>query len=133
MEGLKNNYEKRCPNCEETFQAKRVNQTYCSKACRIQMHNHKDFKEKRNRTLITSDINDILWENREFLREVYDQIIEFDIDNELDLDDIKDEFDINYVTHIQKDPKFGTLYFCYDYAFALKKEGDWTFLEIVYR
>lgn len=112
-----NELNKNCPNCEREFVAARLNQRYCSRFCQIQKNN-KDAKEKRSMRRLTKGINNVLWENRECLHDLWEQMDEpeeaFGVDLEID-----EYFDTDYFTGYKTNEDGVRWYFCYDFTYTM--------------
>ncbi len=105
---------KKCPTCQNRFEAKRLNQKYCSDNCRVKKNNQKGrgFRE------LTKETNHILLNNRNILEALAVREI-----SEVDLK-IKG-FKFGYITRFQwNETENRKEFFCYDYGFFEIKKGE---------
>jgi predicted nucleic acid-binding Zn ribbon protein len=113
-----NTTTKNCPNCHNNFILKRLNQKYCSDACRIQKNNERSraFRE------LTKNTNHILAKNRQILSELEaEQLTEIELK-------IKG-FKFGYVTNFISKPK-STEFICYDYGYRMIENRKGRVIEI---
>jgi|GEM_PF-2193666 hypothetical protein len=104
---------KNCPNCLNTFIAKRLNQKYCFDSCRIEKSNarSRDLRE------LTKTANKTLLKNRNILATFEGERL-----SEIDLK-IKG-FKFGYVTNFRTNASNETEFICYDYGyFVIEKKG----------
>jgi len=111
---FENDYIKTCPSCQETFEAKRTNQTYCTQQCKSRYHNgmaRHERQEKQSRKTITDSIDKILWKNREILNEYRGM--------EMSLKELSEEgFKTNFITSFkQKKGESKTTFEVYDVSY----------------
>lgn len=103
-------YEKQCPNCEEHYTAKRINQVYCSALCKTRFNNHKSQQYNQVQFLITSEINKILWRNRNLLEKYLDETIS--------IEQMKSEgFEMSHITNFTIDIQQQNIFIIYDLAY----------------
>ena len=104
-------YQKVCPVCEIDFQAKRTNQIYCSSKCKVLKNNHKAKVFKEDYETIAYRVNQILWSNRNFLKNHLDQEVHFPSVS-------KTDFQLGFITNFYKEKGLNTnVLVVYDYAY----------------
>lgn len=95
---FENDYIKTCPSCNDDFHAKRTNQVYCTSQCKSRYHNgfaRRDRQISQSRKTVTKNMDDILWKNREVLKQYRGM--------EMDLNQLRSEgFKTNYITWFGK-------------------------------
>jgi hypothetical protein len=113
----KRNRSKVCPECEESFEAKRSNQLFCTIQCKTDYNNRKTmakYHERNEEDVATRKINKILYRNWEILQNYIGQ--------EVDLKQIEAQgFQNRYITYFQKkDNKM--IFTCYDTHYTFLDE-----------
>lgn len=108
-------YTKECPGCGETYEANRLNQTFCTVRCKNRYHNNQQRAsrmEAKLRSSITERDNKILWVNREVLRS-------FEEMETIDRASLTEAgFKFGYITRFQQsDPDVMPMFFIYDYGY----------------
>ena len=120
MMPLLENYQKICPTCEKAFEAKRLNQAYCSTRCKSFLNNHKHRDatlEKRQAENIAGPTNAILWKNREILRS--------NVDSKMEVEEVqKLGFVLNFITRFEQNAKEQATFFCYDYGYTFTSKSS---------
>lgn len=110
-------YLKICPVCEIEYEARRLNQTYCSIQCKARFNNYKSKNKKLTYAAVTEKKNKILWKNREVLSRYDGQ--EVSVETLLDLG-----FKLRYVTNFYLDQKIKkNVMVVYDYAYIFINEN----------
>lgn len=105
------NYQKVCPVCQESFQAKRTNQIYCVPKCKTLKNNYKAKVIKEDYETITYGVNQILWSNRNFLKNYVEQEVNYASVS-------KTDFQLRFITNFYKDRDLNTnVFVVYDYAY----------------
>ena len=113
-----NEYHKECPNCGEEYEARRLNQKFCTMKCKARYNNRKakevNIKQK-NIESITGATNRILWRNRQILFE--------NIEGFANLNDLKEAgFKLNYITKFEQTSNQKNRFFCYDMAYEFNNK-----------
>lgn len=106
-------YQRECPGCGAEFTANRLNQKFCDSRCKARYHNHinrETILRKKSEEAITSNINVVLWNNRELLKA--------NIGKEVGLNEmIKIGFKSNFITRFEQIGQQKSRFFCYDVAY----------------
>lgn len=106
-------YIKVCPECEQEYQAHRLNQHYCSVRCKTRFNNRKARqKEEQFKSIqvVTNEVNTILWKNRLALQAFAGQ--------EISLEEVQEHgFQLNYITFFDQNKKGENRFYCYDYSY----------------
>ena len=106
-------YQKECPGCGETYQAKRLNQSFCTSTCKNRYHNGRSRQKKivtQERQRITRQHDKILWTNRKLLKANVGETVAL-----IDLENLG--FKTNFITHFKNVGEQTTRFFCYDIAY----------------
>ncbi len=90
-----NEYAKKCPECRTDYEAKRLNQVYCSQKCKTRFNNRKVRMAHHEKEKVIANTHDILWKNREILHRFVTQKCPINQLNELG-------FDKNFITRFSK-------------------------------
>ncbi len=110
---MTNEYFKNCPECQKDYEAKRLNQVYCSQKCKTRFNNRKVRLATNEKLGIIENTNSILWKNRELLSQYANQTISIHTINQKG-------FDKNFITRFSKIEVEGKKKNCshiYDYYF----------------
>ena len=115
----KNEYLKRCPECEDMFEATRLNQKFCGSECKTRYNNRNtmsEYHERKQEDVITRNVNKILYQNREILKHYAGQ--------EVTLENLeKQGFKNKYITtFVQVEESTKMVFFCYDMAYQFINE-----------
>jgi YHS domain-containing protein len=116
---MESEYTKKCPNCSESFEAKRRNQKFCSPDCKMRFNNRNSIKQYHERKQVESIVqqdNKILYQNREILSQY--------IEKDVSLAKIeKQGFVKGYVTAFKEDKERKQMMFaCYDVCYYFTSE-----------
>lgn len=103
---------KTCPGCQEEFDARRLNQKFCTVKCKSRFHNRHSNKlyESKERARLTKIWNDAIWNNRQILVKYLNQEMRMD---EL----IAQGFKKNYICFFNHSKELGNILFCYDLCY----------------
>ena len=108
---LLSDYYKICPVCRVEFEASRTNQIYCTTKCQSRKNNHKAKIIKEGYEQIAHSVNQILWSNRNFLKDHCEQEINY---QSID----KKDFQLRYITNFYKNKDLNTnVFVVYDFAY----------------
>lgn len=118
-------YEKKCPECQAIYLARRLNQVYCSSVCknrfnnRISREQEEERREKQEIRIridkITHPKNSILWKNRCILERHVDQTTPIHILEE-------EGFKLNFITDFSQDENGDNLLHIYDFGYRFLDE-----------
>ena len=106
-------YYKLCPECKENFDARRLNQKFCSAECKIHYNNRNiraTYHTRKQEDIISSDVNSVILKNRKLLKQFEGKTVKLEELQKLG-------FALRYVS--QFEPKDGkkTLFYCYDMGY----------------
>lgn len=114
---LKREIIKKCPECENSFEATRLNQKFCDTTCKMH-HNNRNtmtkYHERNQEDLITREVNKTLYKNWQILKKYAGQ--------EVELKTIEAEGFINrqITFFIQEEERM--VFVCYDIAYVFLSE-----------
>ena len=107
-----NEYNKLCPECAEHFDARRLNQKFCSDTCKIRFNNRNmraSYHTRKRDDIICGEMNSILFKNRKILKQFEGKTVKLE---ELKLQGFK----LKYITLFdQKADKMS--FYCYDVGY----------------
>lgn len=106
-------YHKECPQCETAFEAKRLNQVYCSIKCKTRFNNSKARALETEQTIVSKKDNNYIWYNREILKNYRDETVLLDTI-------LEDGFQLNYISRfegVKQKGKQVNLLYCYDFGY----------------
>jgi hypothetical protein len=108
---INENRTKTCLECHKQFEANRLDQKYCNTFCRNHYHN----KKVRATSYQTRDINNILNNNYQILKQINPA--------NLSVEELKERgFDFRYITQLLKAKSGENIFLLYDYAYYFKSE-----------
>lgn len=108
-------YIKTCPECQQEYEARRLNQKFCSMKCKARYNNRKARKVVSAHAEVVGATNEILWRNRELLR--------FNVDKEISFSEMERVgFKRSYITRFNVKKKGKNQFFCYDYGYQFINE-----------
>jgi hypothetical protein len=107
------NYQKECPGCGETYEARRLNQSFCTPKCKNRYHNNNSRKarlENQSRKSITANHDAVLWSNR--------QLLKANTGKKVNLEELKNlGFQTNFITYFKAIDNEKNRFFCYDMSY----------------
>ena len=109
-------YQKICPTCQQQYEARRLNQVYCSRKCKMRLNNRKAKHIRESYESITKSKNEILWNNRNILKRHEGHKVLFE-------NLIKAGFVKKHVTHFGMDERGKNLLYCYDFGYKFVEES----------
>jgi len=111
-------YQKECPGCGETYEAKRLNQSFCTPKCKNRYHNNNSRKARlknQSRKSITANHDAVLWNNR--------QLLKTNAGKKVSLEGFKNlGFQTNFITYFKQISSVKNRFFCYDTSYEFLDE-----------
>jgi hypothetical protein len=110
-------YLKTCPECQEEFEARRLNQKFCTLECKTRFNNRglrKNYLVRKASDNICGEINAILFKNRQLLKQFEGKSVKVEELKQLG-------FKLKYITSFEQ-KKDVMAFYCYDYGYEQKDE-----------
>jgi hypothetical protein len=108
---------KKCPECNNDFEAARLNQKFCDTVCKMHYNNRNTmakYHERNQEDLVTREVNKILYQNWVVLKKYAGKKIE--------LAQIEAEgFQNHYITSFRQEEK-RMVFICYDIVYMFLSE-----------
>ena len=106
-------YYKLCPECKENFDARRLNQKFCSAECKIRYNNRNiraTYHTRKQEDIISSDVNSVILKNRKLLKQFEGKTVKLEELQKLG-------FALRYVSQFDPKDDKKTLFYCYDMGY----------------
>ena len=106
-------YYKLCPECKENFDARRLNQKFCSAECKIRYNNRnirKTYYTRKQEDIISSDVNSVILKNRKLLKQFEGKTVKLEVLKELG-------FVTRYITEYDFVDNKKSVFYCYDMGY----------------
>jgi YHS domain-containing protein len=111
-------YQKECPGCSEIYEARRLNQSFCTPQCKNRFHNNNSRAARlatKTRKSITAKYDNVLWNNR--------QLLKANAGKRVNLEELKKlDFQTNLITHFKEITAGKNRFFCYDTSYEYHDE-----------
>lgn len=110
---LNTEYAKQCPECKNHFEARRLNQKFCSAECKIRYNNRTlrtHYHARKKEDSICRDVNNILFKNRKILKQFEGKTVKIE---EL----TQRGFVLRFITQFERKDDKKNIFYCYDIGY----------------
>ena len=121
-----NDYFKTCTYCGCEFEARRIDQKYCSKRCKTRFNNHQSRDARQEQVIrerVTRPHAEVHWKNRQILVRHNEKTVP--------VDDLQREgFQVGFITSFRVIDGKKNVFFVHDMSFTVDQKGAYV---ITYR
>lgn len=114
-----NDYIKTCPYCHGEFEARRIDQKFCSKLCKTRFNNHRGREARTSaaeRNAITRPHAEVHWRNRQVLARYCNETVKI-----ADLE--KEGFQVGFITAFKVLQNKTNVFYVHDMRYVIKKDS----------